>query len=53
MLSANDNMNMKELKAKLFSEICFIHEKKVSEDPVVKKIINMIYEMHDYENYFP
>jgi hypothetical protein len=37
MLSANDNMNMKELKAQLFSEICFMHETNVSEDPVVRK----------------
>ena len=30
------------LKAKLFSEICVMHEKKDIEEPVVKKIINLI-----------
>ena len=30
------------LKAKLFSEICVMHEKKVSEEPVVENIINLI-----------
>jgi hypothetical protein len=35
-------MNMNGLKNKLFSEICVMHEKKVSEEPVVEKIMNMI-----------
>ena len=35
----NNNINMNDLKAKLFSEICVMHEKKV---PVVEKIINLI-----------
>jgi hypothetical protein len=42
LISGNDNMNMNDLKNKLFSEICVMHEKKVSEEPVVEKIMNMI-----------
>jgi hypothetical protein len=39
---ANNNINMNDIKAKLFSEICVMHEKKVIEEPVVEKIINLI-----------
>ena len=38
----NDNMNIDDLKNKLYSEICVMHEKKVIEEPVVEKIINII-----------
>jgi hypothetical protein len=41
-LIANNNMNINDIKAKLFSEICVMHEKKVIEEPVVEKIINLI-----------
>jgi hypothetical protein len=38
----NDNMNIDDLKNKLYSEICVMHEKKIIEEPVVEKIINII-----------
>ncbi len=38
----NDSMNIDDLKNKLYSEICVMHEKKVIEEPAVEKIINMI-----------
>ena len=38
----NENMNIDDLKNKLYSEICVMHEKKVIEEPVVEKIINII-----------
>jgi hypothetical protein len=41
-LIANNNMNINDIKTKLFSEICVMHEKKSIEEPVVEKIINLI-----------
>ncbi len=35
-------MNIDDLKNKLYSEICVMHEKKIIEEPVVEKIINII-----------
>ncbi len=42
MISADDNMNMNDFKAELFFEISVMYEKKVNEEPVVKKMIIMI-----------
>ncbi len=41
LISGNYNMNMNDLKNKLFSEICVMHEKKVNEEHVVEKIMNI------------
>jgi hypothetical protein len=42
LISADDNMNMNDFKAELFFEISVMYEKKVNEEPVVKKMIIMI-----------
>ena len=41
----NNIINMNDIKEKLFSEICVMHEKKISEEPMVEKIINKISEI--------
>ncbi len=44
LISANDKflqvLNINDLKTKLLSEICVMHENKVSEEPLFEKIIN-------------
>jgi hypothetical protein len=37
VVSKNDDINTNDLKTKLFSKICVMHDKKVSEEPVVEK----------------